>query len=136
MPRESIEVLRMRGVKEEFGEQRGTAFGKAAAAAPFTIRSLGLGSGVATLAAGSGDENKKIAAMIARWLIRDGHWTLPETTLPGTDSNDNDDAWISALMVGIAKSSRAEYRIAQIEAMGYAIWIKKLAKAFCREEES
>ena len=130
MARDSVEVVRMKGAKAAFGDKREAAFGKAAAAAPFTLRSLGLGSGVAALAA-KGDEHQKIAEMIARWLVEgDNHFTLPE--VQGKRDSDQ----INELMRRIAHCSRTDYRKAQIEAMGYVGWIKKLAQAFCPKEES
>lgn len=133
MPRDSIEVIRMRGAKAAFGESQNAKFGKAAAAAPFTLRSLGLGSGIATLAATKGEEHTKLAVMIAKWLIDgDDHWTFPGVTRPENASDEN---WIRALLAAIATSTRNDYRTAQIEAMGYVGWIKKLAKAFCPDED-
>lgn len=128
MPNDSIEVTRMKGAKAAFGATRPAEFGKAAAAAPFSLRSLGLGSGVASLAA-AGGEQKKLAAMVARWLLRDcPHYKLSNPELAG---NADDDDWIEKLLEAIAWASRNEYRAAQSEAMGYIGWIKKLAKAFC-----
>jgi len=121
----------MEGATAAFGAEQSATFGKAAAAAPFTIRTLGLGSGVATLAA-KGDEHKKLAAMIARWLIKDGHWQMPGANPP---INNTEDDYVRALLAAIATSSRADYRTAQSEAMGYVGWIKKLAKAFCPKED-
>ncbi len=133
MPRKSIEVNRMEGAKTAFGETRPSEFRKAAEAAPFTLRSLGLGSGAASLAA-AGGEHKTLAAMLARWLLRDcPHFRL-SYPLPARNADDN--AWITTLLNAIADASRNDYRGAQIEAVDYIGWIKKLAQAFCPEENT
>jgi len=133
MPRDSIEVIRMHGAKAAFGETRSATFGKAAAAAPFAIHTLGLGSGVATLAA-EGAEHQVLAGMIAKWLLTgEDRWTFPGATLPSADGSDND--WVHSLLGAISSCSRSDYRMAQTEAMGYVGWIKKLAQALCSMED-
>lgn len=130
MPRDSIEVIRMKGATAAFGDARSEEFGKSAEAAPFALRSLGLGSGLAALAAKSGQGHKDVAEMIAAWLISD-HAPF---TLPKGEGNPETHAVKEALR-RIATCSRSDYRKAQTEALGYAGWIKKLAQAFCEKPE-
>jgi len=134
MSRDSIELIRMKGAKTAFGAARSSEFGKAAEEAPFMIRSLGLGSGIAALAA-KGGERFSLAAMIAKWLFDESCPAKPyDRPDPPPDPND-DKEWVKTLLKAITNGSRAQYRTGQIEAMGYAGWIKRLAQAFCPKED-
>lgn len=124
----SIDVLRMTEAKIAFGDRTSADFKRVAEAAPFTLRSLGLGSGIATLCARKGPHGTVIAAMIARWLLE--RCPHPHYRTESAPSGD-DDKWAKTLLERLAKGSRAEYRAAQAEALAYATWIKRLAQAFC-----
>lgn len=129
MARATVETIRLRAAKSAFGEGREGAFRTAAEGAPFMIRSLGLGAGIASLAAKEG-EPRKLAGMIAAWLFHDDcpAGPLPRTgPAPGDDSRER----VKILLDSIARWDRAQYRTAQVEALGYAVWLKRLAQAFC-----
>ena len=157
MSRDSIETERLRGAQRAFApveawdEKAKKGFRTAAEQAPFMIRTLGLGSGIAALAAKEG-ERQELAAILARWLLRDCAYSpcrspdaRPDQTPAWETQLRNASAplprgkleeavkreWIKRLLAEIAAGNRAQYRAAQIEALGYAGWIKRLAQAFC-----
>jgi len=39
--------------------------------------------------------------------------------------------WVKKALQAIVATDRNKYRLAQIEALGYAGWLKRLAQAFC-----
>ncbi len=126
---DSVEIIRMHGAKAEFFETpRDREFKAAAEEAPFMIRSLGLGSGIAALAA-KGGRRKELAVLISKWLADQ----CPHSPWHGTARQDG--CWVRTVLGKIAGSTRNEYRTAQTEALGYAGWIKKLAQAFCPEDD-
>jgi len=137
MARDSIEVIRMQGAKAVFFEfvdplddKKKKEFKSAAEEAPFMIRTLGLGSGIAALAA-KGGERMVLAKMICEWLAANDEKGCPHSPWYGSTQTQN--CWVQTVLGRIAASSRNEYHAAQIEAMGYVGWIKKLAQAFCPE---
>lgn len=135
MSRDSIEMIRLKGAEAAFGNRDDGAFLTAAEEAPFMIRSLGLGSGIASIAAKKG-ERPVLAGMIAKWLFDPKCPATPfqlDDQAPAPNDHDHK-GWVRALLGKISTCDRAEYRIAQIEAMGYAVWLKRLAQAFCEKD--
>jgi CRISPR-associated protein (Cas_Cmr5) len=139
MSRDSIETERLRGGQQAFAPveqwdlQRKRSFRTAAEEAPFMIRTLGLGSGIASLAAKE-QQRLTLAAIFAQWLLRDCPHSPYRQEAPHPPDHDHR-AWVKALLGKIAASDRAAYRSGQIEALGYAGWIKRLAQAFCPRED-
>lgn len=126
MQNESIDVIRLRGAKSAFFAElpRGKEFKSAVEEAPFLIRSLGLGSGIATLVA-KGGQRQTLAKMLCKWLVCE----CVHSPWYGT-AKCNDD-WVQMVLDKIANGDQKSYRLAQIEAMGYVGWIKRLAQAYC-----
>lgn len=132
MPRDSVETIRLRGAKAAFGDRSDKEFRTAAEEAPYMIRSLGLGAGIASLAA-KGGKRLELAAMIAKWLFDENcpnRPFVPGNTPPGPNKHSR---WVNLALEKIAACDRATYRTAQIEALGYAVWLKRLAQAFCEK---
>lgn len=130
MARESIEVCRLRHAERAFGASRPGGFRTAAESAPFMLRSLGLGAGIASLAAKEGDR-QVLAALIARWLL-EGCPHSRYTTQDALPAGNAD--VIRVLLQRIGDGDRAAYRAGQIEAIAYATWLKRLAQALCPKE--
>ncbi len=123
-PRDSLEMMRLcaalplvQGLPKH---QRGD-FRRAAEEAPFLLRSLGLGAGLSTLAA-KGGGRQQFAGMLACWLLRD----CP----PGDASSHS----VADALARISAGDRANYRVAQIEAIGFATSLKRLAQALCPKD--
>lgn len=121
--RHSLEAMRLASALfrvQNLGGNR-SEFRSAAEEAPFLLRSLGLGAGLATLAAKEG-ERQRFASLVAAWLLRD---------CPHTPLRTNDSPTVAAALAAITASDRTTYRAAQIEAMGYATSLKRMAQALC-----
>ena len=119
MSRDSLELIRIKGalaaLKANLTEKMKTCL----QSVPFELRANGLGAGLSMLAAKKDDDSKKVAKMIASWLLSDcPHSPIRQTEGPFDTAH--------ALAV-IAGSSREQYRAASIEAQGYAIALKRLA---------
>jgi|GEM_PF-5881093 len=127
MSRDSLEKTRLRFADAAMRDVYGSSeFRTAAEEAPFMIRTLGLGSGIAALAAKEG-QRLTLAAMLAKWLLRD----CPHSPYHDANAPEAGPPAVKSLLRKIAESDRSAYRLAQIEALGYAGWIKRLAQAFC-----
>lgn len=99
-------------------------FRSAAEEAPFLLRTLGLGAGLATLAAKEGGR-QEFAKLLAAWLLRD---------CPHSPLTTNNPPTVASALSATTGSDRATYRAAQIEAMGYATSLKRMAQALCPKE--
>lgn len=133
MPRDSVETIRLRGAKAAFGDRSDKEFRTAAEEAPYMIRSLGLGAGIATLAAKKDKERRELAGMIAEWLFDANCPSRPFKLEEDEAEPESPEDWVRLLFKRIAACERATYRTAQIEALGFAVWLKRLAQAFCEK---
>jgi hypothetical protein len=123
-PRDSIVLIRLRGAMEAIESHKSNMFLKAAEEAPFTIRSLGLGTSIQAMLS-KGNERAEFAELLARWLLRD---------CPHSPLGHNADASAKNVLTVLGTKDRNTYRAAQTEALGYASTLKRLAQAFCPDK--
>ncbi len=118
--RDSIELIRLEAALP-LVKGKGAGFKTAAEETPFLLRSLGLGAGLSVLIA-KGDDRAELGGMIAEWLLH----KCPHRPYPGATGRD-----VPAAIAAITAGTRAQYRAAQVEALGFATAIKRLAQALC-----
>ena len=124
----SLELIRIKAALPlvlGVAEDRKSEFRSAAEEAPFLLRSLGLGAGISTFAAKEG-QRAAFAEMLAKWLMRDCMHSPFRTATGPCDA--------TVLLTKLAASGRNDYRAAQIEAVGFATSLKRLAQALCPKE--
>lgn len=107
-------------------------YATAAEETPVMIRTLGLGQTVATLAAKKDGGADVLAATLATWLLQDCPYSPWRTKNPAdrVQLPQDDAARTARLLDNIAVAEHGSYRIAQLEAVEYAGWLKRLAQAF------